>query len=1357
MRGISRRFWGTIFTLIIAIAVLLQLGREAFPLLTDFKDEIAETLSETLGVKLTIGKMSAQWKGLTPKLELADLAITSDLETGKFTIKRASAELSLVDSIVQWNFAWRRIVLDELEIELQQDAQGHWQIAGLPTPTSTENEFVIDDPLDVFLFGRRVEIRNSKVGFHFRTGHRAQVVFPVLDLENDKDFHRLQAEMEVDDDQKAFTFVVEGYGDPRSPDDFNSSGYLELKQFPMEKVLAAVAGQFWQNQEQQQWREGHRMDLSLWYQGTSSKGIQFVGKMRADGLPLKLPENVSLPRQIYSDITGSWKRRQDWQLQLQKLNIQWLENSAPELNLKLYGKRGKQIGIATENIDLGEWQQVLASIGIDNTNAGKTFAGLRPGGKLKSMVAQLTEKDKGFFDLTANIENGSMESYRGAPEISHINGYIKANAFGGYINLQSQNGLKLQIPKIYDNPFEFQSASGQVRWRLKPEEKIAYISSGLLTATSEQLEATGYLYLKLPYNKEIGEPEMTLAIGSKYGLAADYHKYLPNVVPEQLSNWLERSQLSGQLSEIAFVYHGSVEKQPKYKPSILLHANVREGHINFDPEWPRLTKLNGALTVENEDVIVDIDNAELAGNKIEQTTVTLEHNLPDTGRVLAIDGNIAGKTESIMKFLLTSPIKKVLGSAFDAWQYTGDVSAKVDLRVPLSEDSNEQSQRIQATLHDVNLNMADVNLEINQINGKLNYSHEKGLTSNLLTGTLWNEELSANISSELEQGTEKIQINYQTEVPVKELAHWTERPELQFLEGAAAVKGSVAIPIRSNNQPLRIENNSDLVGIEINLPEPFGKSADEAKQFSLAIDIEGNKQEYSLATEPSVVLTFDRVQSLLTNMQLQIGEGVVQEQDGYFDIAGHLHQFDLDAWHQVRDRYFAYEDFIQTSAAQSKDQSFLPVRFNLNIDRGFYGDFTIEKLNVSGHGTKENWRLVLDSEVAKGNIDIANDDSPIAFKLNYLRIPQMNAPVSDKPENNDTLSDSSTEAETQTSFLEGIDINKIIPVDFYAGELKIGESDFGAWRFELRPIKPISADSEDKQPDSNSGLVLRNIHADTRKIKIGGGVTGDDAGAELIWLRDNGVSTSQFISTLSATNVADVSQAWGLEKFMETSRAEVQVAASWDGAPDQITLEKLNGLISLDFHNGNFIRGAGAGENPILRLMALFNFDTLARRLRLDFSDLAKEGFAFDRVYGDLNFEDGKVIMKEPLIVESTSSNMQMAGTINTIDEEVDTELVVTLPVGGNLAVATAFVAGLPAGIGVYVVSKLFREQVDKVSSISYAVSGDWDEPKIKVKGIFDEGAARKKGDALKTGEGTNQQKSTNGDQQKESLTQSQD
>jgi uncharacterized protein YhdP len=80
---------------------------------------------------------------------------------------------------------------------------------------------------------------------------------------------------------------------------------------------------------------------------------------------------------------------------------------------------------------------------------------------------------------------------------------------------------------------------------------------------------------------------------------------------------------------------------------------------------------------------------------------------------------------------------------------------------------------------------------------------------------------------------------------------------------------------------------------------------------------------------------------------------------------------------------------------------------------------------------------------------------------------------------------------------------------------------------------------------------------------------------------------------------------------------------------------------------------------------------------------------------------------------------MTMAGDFDLVNETVDARLVATLPVATNLPWVVALMGGLPAAAGVFVTSKLVEKQVDRLSSISYDVTGPWDDITVAVDKIF--------------------------------------
>ena len=163
----------------------------------------------------------------------------------------------------------------------------------------------------------------------------------------------------------------------------------------------------------------------------------------------------------------------------------------------------------------------------------------------------------------------------------------------------------------------------------------------------------------------------------------------------------------------------------------------------------------------------------------------------------------------------------------------------------------------------------------------------------------------------------------------------------------------------------------------------------------------------------------------------------------------------------------------------------------------------------------------------------------------------------------------------------------------------------------------------------------------------------------------------------------------------------------------------MNGVVSVNLEDGSFYKSPTGAANALIRLVGLFNFDNWVRRLQLDFSDLFEKGMSYDEMEGGLVFDHGELKFEAPMIVELPSGRIKMEGTADLISEQIDAELVTTLPVGTNLPWVAAAIGGLPAAAGVYLTSKIFKKQVDKLSSISYSIKGSWNEPEIQVQKIF--------------------------------------
>lgn len=1310
LRVISRRFWGLFFGSIIAFAVLVQIGRQAFPLINDYKHIIAQSMGDQLGVLIDIGEISAEWQGLRPKVILHRVLVQSQQGQEVFSIDTALAELSLIDSFIQGGPAWRTITFREFRTTFIQKENLTWSIKGYDGGTAnTDNPFLFDDPLDIFLFGRRVQIEQASLNFEFKNGKQTELTIPSINLENDRFFHRMTASLSIEG-KEALNFVVEGYGDPRNKAKFSASGYLGLKDIRTTDIYNAIFSK--DDGASELSASDELTNLEIWFKGSPQAGMTTVGSLSISGLPAALQAHFDLPEGLHADISGAWKDGSGWFLNLQNMEVDWQDHTLPLSTLSFYGQ-GYDIGVRIQELDVTAVVDAAIAANTDQDRLiNKAIAALKPRGRLTNIDVSLLSKEQGYFNARMNIEQGAIDAFKGSPALENVSGYAELSLTEGYVDAEIDKGFAIALEKAFAEPFILDNARGQLAWRIDYDKKTAYLKSSEMSATQDQSRARGALAMTLPFSREVGEQKMTLMLDVDQSDLLAYEQYVPKHVPDQLKSWLKSALRSGSAENIAILFRGSVSKDPEIQPLYQIYGEAKNVVMQYDPKWPNVSEASGTLFVDSGAFDVRLDGGSVSGAEIRSASVALGSKRDGNFPPIEISADVFGQTKSAQNFLAQSPISKDLSSFVSQWTFDGHFESKVDITVPLSFKEEEIEFEVATQLIDNQAQLESVGLQFDQFEGSFIYSKNRLAESENLSLSLWGQDVETSVQSDKQTGDVKVIFN--SRVNAEQLKSWLKRPELFALTSDFDVDGEILIPTRADSKIAspQIHMRSELKGVDLNLPSLLGKSADQTGEYALSIRFTDDGVDYQYKHNNAALVDIHMSQTLAPAIRVQLGKSFrsTVKIPGQVMISGHLEQADFDQWLSAYERYSLesqkMSELVEVQNSSASDKELL-VTANLSIDTFSFSDFVFPDLalNINNAGG-ENWLFSINAERAKGRVSVASESEPITLDFDSLSLVSAGTAAS-----SETISDD--DAEPPLSVFADLDLNELTAFDVDIRQLKIQNQDWGSWQFLLNPIE--------------NGIHLDNVKADFKALRI-----GQNAPSQFYWTRNGSNNLSHFNGQIEVDNVATTLEAWDQEGIVTSKRGVFDIRAQWLAEPDLVELANLNGDIELQLNEGSFVRATVAGENPLLRLIALLNFDTLARRLRLDFSDLAAKGFAYDRVSSKINFTNGIATLSEPVVVESSSSRMQMAGKIDLINEQVDAELVVTLPVAGNLAVATAFLVGVPAGVGVYIVSKMLGEAVDKVSSINYSVNGAWDDPKIKVRKIFDDEAALRKGEQLK-------------------------
>ncbi len=131
----------------------------------------------------------------------------------------------------------------------------------------------------------------------------------------------------------------------------------------------------------------------------------------------------------------------------------------------------------------------------------------------------------------------------------------------------------------------------------------------------------------------------------------------------------------------------------------------------------------------------------------------------------------------------------------------------------------------------------------------------------------------------------------------------------------------------------------------------------------------------------------------------------------------------------------------------------------------------------------------------------------------------------------------------------------------------------------------------------------------------------------------------------------------------------------------------------------------GAGK-----LLNLFNLNSLQRRLSLDFTDLTKEGFSFDKMKGTFVISDGNAYT-EDFVIRGSSAIIEISGRTGLVARDYDQLVIVTPQVSSSLPLAGALAGGPAVGAAVFLAEKLVGKEFNRMAQVRYKVTGSWDKP----------------------------------------------
>jgi uncharacterized protein YhdP len=455
--------------------------------------------------------------------------------------------------------------------------------------------------------------------------------------------------------------------------------------------------------------------------------------------------------------------------------------------------------------------------------------------------------------------------------------------------------------------------------------------------------------------------------------------------------------------------------------------------------------------------------------------------------------------------------------------------------------------------------------------------------------------------------------------------------------------------------------DSSLTGVTIDLPAPMGKTSQTRRPLELQIPLGGNGPAGMLRYDDLIAARFS-ADGRRIGIGLNEGLPELPGEVGLF-VGGQIPLLDMAAWQAT----------LQT-LGRGDDRSLPPLTIDVGIDRLLTPVLDLDAASVRATHRDAAWDVEMDAVQLAGSarVPATLPAEPLIVALERL---ELELPLAE-----------SSEATPIPDPTSAIDPTGMPGLNLSVDALSINQANLGALSLKAR--------------HTDAGLILTEFQL------VGGAA---EASAEGRWIRDADRIETTLEAELSTEALGDLLVDLGYARQLEEGPAVVDIALSWPGDPGQIHSGNVRGFVGVAIEGGRLVEL----DPGVTRVVGLLNLNALARRLRLDFSDLFEKGYSFYSVDGVFDFNSGTATT-DNLVVLGPSGRIDLSGSTDLLARTLDQQVRVTPDFDATLPIASAIAGGPVAGVAVLVAQQLMSEQVDEINRFEYRLSGPWAAPEIE-------------------------------------------
>ena len=512
LKTLARQLVMIFSIILILFAAYLSIGRQFMPVIANYKEQVEQRLTDTLGVPVSIESLTGYFDSFNPAIEIEGLRFSvleadteADFAGQGLEFERATIVLNMAETIRQRQVVLDNFIIQGLDVTASRTESGSWELSGISLQGQGEGTLDLDVAYDTVQRVARMELTDLSVELRLNDGNSARFNDIGAIIQNAAGNHYIHVNAVMDDNDEEILLSLELAGGSLA----EVSGTVHAS-LPLNDYSSLTEGEQFADVRLGEVVGGGQ----AWLAVEQGQVESLVVQPRIEHLDFTIESGDPL---VFQDLSGSVllsllpgaQGSQGWELAANDLNFTWNDRLWRDSDSYVEYRPDEVVRIRAEALDIDIMRGIIVSSGLAGEQLNEQLGEFRPRGIVRNLTAvvPLQQQSAEPVLLRTNLDNIAIDTVQKIPGLGGVTGYLEVEYDQGQQLIKgmgevSSENFSIHLARVFADSWSYDYVNGRLKFLVDNNDGLKWkMSSSMIAAESEIVD--GRAQFSLNFERDV--------------------------------------------------------------------------------------------------------------------------------------------------------------------------------------------------------------------------------------------------------------------------------------------------------------------------------------------------------------------------------------------------------------------------------------------------------------------------------------------------------------------------------------------------------------------------------------------------------------------------------------------------------------------------------------------------------------------------------------------------------------------------------------------------------------------------------------------------------------------------------------